>query len=331
MLRDRTILIAVLIQLFIASFSSALLLGLLSLYDADTIMQVGGSNITIGMVGDASAAPLGSLLRAHGLKTLDFASLSDAQAAFYKNKVIAVFSIPSSTGGVLQIKLYLPGNSEAADTLVRMVVQEPLKQYENLLRAQHGIQVHYTGLTGKPATAFEFIYSVLLPMLMFFPAFVAGSMTVDSLTEEVENNTLQTLLSAPITLNSMIAAKVAAAVLLAVLQCIAWLGLLWMNAITIQNPALVLLLAAIVAAIAASLAAGTACLFRDRERTQFIYSLGLVAAMAISTLLGFSPVTILARLATGDPFIGGWQVAAFALLLGVMWIILPRISRHLAA
>ena len=47
-LRDRTMVIAILIQLFIASFSSALLLGMLSLYDADTIVQYGDLNIKIG-------------------------------------------------------------------------------------------------------------------------------------------------------------------------------------------------------------------------------------------------------------------------------------------
>ncbi len=41
--RDRTIIIAILIQLFIASFSSALLLGMFSLYDADTILRYSGS------------------------------------------------------------------------------------------------------------------------------------------------------------------------------------------------------------------------------------------------------------------------------------------------
>ena len=95
-----------------------------------------------------------------------------------------------------------------------MVIQEPLKQYENYLRAQNGIEVRYTDLKGKPSTSFEFIYSVLLPMLMFFPAFVAGSMTIDSITEEVENNTLQTLLSAPLTVNGMIGAKIVSAVIL---------------------------------------------------------------------------------------------------------------------
>jgi len=39
-----------------------------------------------------------------------------------------------------------------------MIIQEPLKQYENYLREQRGIIVNYTGLKGKPATSFEFIY-----------------------------------------------------------------------------------------------------------------------------------------------------------------------------
>ena len=93
-------------------------------------------------------------------------------------------------------------------SLVRMVIQEPLKQYENYLRNQKGIELRYTGLQGRPSTAYEFVYSVLLSILMFFPAFVAGSMTIGSLTEEMENNTLQTLLSAPLTVNGMIGAKI---------------------------------------------------------------------------------------------------------------------------
>ena len=59
-IRDRTIVIAILIQLFIASFSSALLLGMLSLYDSDTIMKFSGAGIKIGMVG-ASDNPLSHL------------------------------------------------------------------------------------------------------------------------------------------------------------------------------------------------------------------------------------------------------------------------------
>ena len=328
-LRDRTIVIAILIQLFIASFSSALLLGMLSLYDPDTIMQYGGGAIHIGMVGP-SGTPLESLLTDRGMHTISFATLAEAESAFYRGELNAILSVPQATSGTVEVKLYLMNNADATNSLIRMVLQEPLKQYENYLRLQGGIQVRYTDLKGKPATAFEFIYSILLPMLMFFPAFVAGSMVIDSLTEEIENNTLPTLLSAPLTINRTIAAKIAAAILLAVIQCCAWMGLLWLNHTSIQNPLWVLALAVTVAGITSTVAALGAVLFKDRERSQFVYSLALLAAIAVSTLLNISPVETLSRLAIGDYYTSGWNIAVFVLFLAALWALLLRLSRRLA-
>jgi ABC-2 type transport system permease protein len=325
--RDRTIVIAILIQLFIASFSSALLLGMLSLYDSDTIMKYGGAGIKIGMVG-APGNPLHSLLTERGLQVMSYSTLVEAEAMFYQGEVNAIVLIPEGIRDTAEIKLYLP-DSDAISSLIRMVIQEPLKQYENVLRAQKGIEVRYTDLKGKPATSFEFVYSVLLPMLMFFPAFVAGSMAVDSLTEEVENNTLQTLLSAPLTINSMLSAKIVAAAVLSVLQCTAWLTLLRLNGITIQHTTWILLLAVIITGITSTSAILVAVLLKDRERSQFIYSLLLLAAAAISTLLKVSPITTLSRLAIGDSFTSGWDVAVFAAFLTVLYLILLKMSRRL--
>jgi ABC-type multidrug transport system permease subunit len=212
-----------------------------------------------------------------------------------------------------------------------MIIQEPLKRYENYLRGQNGIEVRYTDMRGKPTTTFEFMYSVLIPMLMFFPAFVAGSMVVDSLSEEVENNTLQTLLSAPLTLNRILGAKIVAAVLLAVAQCIAWLGLMKLNGVDVQNLPWILLLALIIAGITTTGAALGAVILRDRERSQFVYSLLLLAAAALSTLLDLSPIKTISCLAIGDPFTSGWNVAIFALFLAGMWLLLLRMSRRFVA
>jgi ABC-type Na+ efflux pump permease subunit len=327
--RDRTIVIAILIQLFIASFSSTLLLGMLSLYDPDTIMQFGGSGIKIGIVVSAPGQPLESLLRERGLTVIAYATLDEAKAAFYQNQVNAIVAEAPNTGGATEIKLYLP-DSDTVSSLIRMVIQEPLKQYENVLRKQSGVEVRYTGLKGKASTSYEFIYSVLLPMLMFFPAFVAGSMSIDSITEEVENNTLQTLLSAPLTVNGMVGAKIVAAVILSVLQCAAWLGLLWLNHISIQNPEWILVLAVIIAGITSTSAALGAVLLKDRERSQFIYSLMLLAGAALSTLLNISPITTLSRLAIGDYYTSGWNVAVFAVFLAGLYLVLVRLSRRLA-
>ena len=89
-------------------------------------------------------------------------------------------------------------------------------------------------------------------------------------------------------------------------------------------------LAFIVAGITATGAALVAVLFRDRERAQFVYSLVLLAAVAISTLLGLSPVQTISRLAIGDYYTTGWNVALVSLFLAVLFLLLSRIAHRLA-
>lgn len=326
-LRDRTIIISILIQLFIASFSSGLLLGMLSLYDADTIMRFSGEGIRIGVVGDGNA-PLASLLTERGLSVQAFPTLTEAQSAFYGGEVLALVDAPQDTNGLIEVKLYLP-DSDTISSLIRMVIQEPLKQYENYLRAERGIEVRYADLNGRPATSFEFIYSVLIPMLMFFPAFVAGSMSIDMITEEVENKTLQTLLSAPLTVSGMIGAKIVSAVTIAIVQCSAWLALLDLNGINIQNKAWILFLALVVAGITSTSASITAAFLQDRERSQFIYSLLLLAGVSISTMLDLSPITTMSRLAVGDAYTSGWHVMVFAAFFGGLFFLLLKAAQRL--
>jgi hypothetical protein len=277
------------------------------------------------MVGES---PLDSFISQRGLTVVPFATLGEAEAVFFQNGVSAIFVVPDGITDTAEIKLYLPDN-EAVSSIIRMVVQEPLKQYENYMREKNGVEVRYTDLKGKPSTSFEFIYSVLLPMLMLFPAFVSGSMSVDSLTEEVENNTLQTLLSAPLSLNGMISAKITSSVIIAIVQCVAWLSLLRLNDIAIENTGWILLLALIMAGITSTFAVLGAVLLKDRERSQFIYSLSLLAAAAISTLLNVSPITTLSRLAIGDSYTGGWNVAIFAVFLVGLYFLLLKLSRRL--
>jgi len=326
-IRDRTILIAVLIQLFIASFSSGLLLGVLSFYDPDTIMQSGNLRVRVGLVGPAGSV-LEASMRESGLRVVPYATLAEAEAAFYRNGVSAVIVMPQDFGTTTEIKLYLP-NSDVVSSLIRMVIQEPLKKYENHLRTQNGIDVRYADLKGKPSTSFEFVYSVLLPMLMFFPAFVAGSMSIDALTEEVENKTMQTLLSAPLTVQGVVGAKIVASVILSTLQCIAWLGLMLLNGIEIRNLGWILVLAVIVSGLTSTAAMLAAVFLKDRERSQFIYSLALLVAAGIGTLLDFSPIKTISRLGIGDPYTTGWNVALFALLLAGLYLVLVRASRRL--
>jgi len=317
---ERTILIAIVIQLFIASFSSALLVGLLSLYDPESISAFTRVRLGVGFVG-APTSPLILLLRDQNIRVTPFADLQNAETAFQQNRIDSIVVAPDDRGGPVEMQLYLP-SVEARASVILMVLQDPLKRYENVLRTQRGITVRYTDLQGLPPTTFEFLYSIILPVLMFFPAFVAGSMVVDSLSEEMENNTLETLLSAPVSLNTVVGSKIAAALVLAGVQCAAWLVLLRLNHIEVQNLGLVWVLGAIVAGIIAVTSAFVTLIFKDRERSQFVYALLLLVATSASYLLDLSPIRTMTRLAIGDAFTGAANVALFLGVLGVTIVVL---------
>lgn len=326
-IRDRTIVISILIQFFIASFSSGLFLGMLQLYDVDTILRFSGGAIRLGVV-NAAENQLGTFITKHGMTVIPFETLEQAEAGFYRGEVVAIVDAPQDANDITEIRIYLP-ESNTISSIVRMVIQEPLKEYENYLRIQKGVDIRYTGLQGEPSTSFEFVYSVLLPLLMFFPAFVAGSLAIDALTEEFENNTMDTLLSAPLTVNGMINAKISSVSILAVAQCGVWLVLLKLNGIAIQNTFWVFLLALIASGITSISAALGAILLQDRERSQFMYALMLLTAIAVSNLLNASPITTLSRLAIGDYYTNGWNVAAFAVFLAGLYLLLRKVSRRI--
>jgi ABC-type Na+ efflux pump permease subunit len=326
-IRDRTIVISILIQFFIASFSSGLFLRMLQLYDVDTILRYSGGAIRIGVV-NAGENQLGAFITKHGMTVIPFETLEQAEAGFYQGQAIAIVDAPEAADGITEIGIYLP-ESNTIGSIVRMVIQEPLKEYENYLRIQKGVDIRYTDLRGEPSTSFEFVYSVLLPLLMFFPAFVAGSLAIDALTEEFENDTMDTLLSAPLTVHGMIDAKVSSVVLLAIAQCGIWLGLLKLNGIVIQNTIWVFLLSLIVSGMTSMSAALGAVLLRDRERSQFMYALMLLTAIAVSNLLNVSPITILSRLAIGDYYTNGWTVALFAVFLAGVYLLLRKMSHRI--
>ncbi len=328
-MKEKTIVLAILIQLLIASLSSVILVGLMSFYDPSSIGQNSNIHVSMGVIGDSSS-PMVSFLKEGGFHVSTFASMGDAQAAYDNGKIQGILTIPSWSGGTQNMQLYLPP-SDSEDTVITMMLEDPLKKYENYLRQQNGIHVRYLDVKGKPSTTSEFLYSFIVPMLMLFPAFIAGSIIIDSISEEVENKTLDTLLSAPVSLNSVFGGKIAAAIFLAIIQCFLWLILLSMNRLYTQNMVLVLLLALIVASFVTFGSAIIALYFKDRERSQFAYSILLMAIWGITMFINPSPISLIARLAMGDAHAGLYDVLLFAVPLAALIAIFFYASKKLLA
>jgi len=136
--REKTIMIAVLIQLCLASFSSVIIMGLVAYYDPESIALNARVSIRAGVVGDTESA-LARFLEAGKVRVRTFASPEAAEAAFKAGRVDTIIYIPDETSGVVDMQLYLP-ESESRSTVILMMLQEPLKKYENYLRKERGIR-----------------------------------------------------------------------------------------------------------------------------------------------------------------------------------------------
>ena len=108
-----------------------------------------------------------------------------------------------------------------------------------------------------------------------------------------------------------------------------WVGLLRLNDIVIQNAGQVILLGVIIAGAISVITAIMALCFKDRERTQFVYSIVLVALIGGSYFLNPSPFGLITRLSAGDPAMGILQVALYAIPLAVIGLLFMKVSRRL--
>ncbi len=325
--KEKTIMFAILMQFFIASFSSVILLGIMVYYDPGSIGQNAQVNLNVGVLGNYNNRFV-SYLEERNHRAIPFSDAAKAEAAFKAGMLDAIVFLPDESKNPVEIKLVLP-DMDAQATLVLMLLKQPMENYENYLRQKEGIFARYQDVQGKPFTSNEFLYTIIIPILMFFPAFIAGSMVIDSISEEIENKTLDTLLSTPLSINNITSAKIIASLVVGVFQCLLWIVLLGFNGFSIQNAWLILLLSVLVTAVISMLALIVALSFRDRERSQFIYSLVILVMFTFSYFVNPSPFALVARLATGDPYVGIAQLLVYLAATAVLIVVTPLLTKRL--
>ena len=325
--KEKTILFAILIQFFIASFSSIILIGIMSFYDPTSIGDNTHVTIDVGVVGNNSKTMVG-FLEERNLTVKPYDNINNAEEAFQQGEIDTIMSIPPDIDGTVDMTLVSP-KADTSKTLILMILNEPLRKYENYFREINGIDLNYDDMEGKPHTTREFLYAVIIPILMLFPGFIAGSIVIDTISEEIESKTLDTLWSAPISLNQILGSKVTAALIMAIFQCILWIILLRFNHFTVHNAVSVLMLSFMIAACISLSAAMVALYFKDRERAQFVFSIILLFVAGCSYLLNPSPFDIITRLASGDHFISTCSIFIYVIPLTILTCIFIIMSKRL--
>ena len=321
---EKTIVLALLIQLFIAAFSSFLVVGLVSLYDPGSVE---GYETTVGVTGDAADDLLRVIDEQPSMAGTAYASQAAARTAFRTGEVDAVLLADRRAGRVF-VTATVPDGS-VRTTVIVVQLRDALSTFERTERDERASFLSSTPLDLPPRTGstpyYGFSYTVLLPLLCFLPVFISGSMVVDSVTEEVDRGTLELLRVAPVSTVDIVDGKVWAAAALAPAQAGLWLALLDFNGTTVRHPLALLVVVGALALLVVTLGATIAVLTPDRRAAQFLYAVGVLVAFGGSTLLPYSPVNTVARLAVDS--VGATYpllVAGYVALGGAAYVLLRR-------
>jgi ABC-type Na+ efflux pump permease subunit len=313
---EKTIVLALLIQLFIAAFSSFLVVGLVSLYDPGSLQ---GYQVDVAITGPREEARELAAVASEqpGLRPIDFDTRAAALAAFERGDVDAVLVAQRRDGRTFVRATVPDSNVETTVTVVQ--VREALQAFERAERAERTASLERTPLDlpdeGKSSPYFGFTYTVLVPLLLFLPVFISGSIAVDSLTEEIDRGTLELLRVSPVSFADIVDGKLLAAAGLAPAQAALWIGLLRLNGTSVAHPALLVALVTSLSVLVVSLALAIAVAAPDRRTAQLFYSVGVLLIFGGSTLLPINPTNATARLAidSADPA----SVATVAVLAGI--------------
>ncbi|WP_436343329.1 ABC transporter permease [Natronorubrum sp. FCH18a] len=323
---EKTIVLALAIQLVIAGFSSFLVVGLVSLYDPGSAEGYGADIVIVGE--DAEDV---QRLRAladdrDGLRPTVAGSGDEALQAFDNGRFEAVLEVTRDAEDRLVVGV-TAADDGLETTLLVVQLQDLLEALEHEERVANVGSLEAPPLTVPNEAAaspyVEFTYTVLVPLLLFLPVFISGSIVVDSLIEERSRGTLELLRVSPLSLVDVADAKLLAIAALAPLQAVAWLGLLAFNGTIIASPMALVVFVSALALLVTAAGTAIALVAPDRRQAQIGYSVGIVAALVVATLLPEHPANTVAKLAIGSPTATTWLslvgycLVAVAVFLGV--------------
>jgi len=302
--REKTIVLALLIQLFIAAFSSFLVVGLTSLYDPSSVE---GGDVTIGVTGDASEELRAVAAQREGVTVRQFTDRETALAAFDRGVVDTVLATtiqPGERGSTVDVVAVVPAEN-LRTTFVVVQVRNVLTAFERTERLDRTPHLEFQPVE-LPADAgaspyFGFTYTILIPLLLFLPPFISGSVAVDAITEEIERGTLELLRVAPVSLVDIVDGKAAAMIVLAPAQAVLWIGLLAANGIAVGNIAALLGFVTAAAVVTVVLGLVLGLVTARRRQAQLLYSVFVIVLFGLAILLPEHPATTVAKLAVDSP------------------------------
>ncbi len=331
--REKTIVLALLIQLFIAAFSSFLVVGLTSLYDPSSVES---GDVTMGVTGETQDELLAAVQATEGVEARTYDDREQAVDAFENNRINAVLTgsnMQTANGSQISVVATAPAEN-LRTTLIVVQIRSVLTELETQERTDRAASLTFQPVETPPESDsspyFGFTYTVLIPLLLFLPPFISGSVSVDAITEEIERGTLELLRVAPVSLVDIVDGKAAGMILLAPLQALLWVLLLSVNNIAISNILPILLFVSAIATIVVVVGLVLGLLTAKRRQAQLLYSILVIVFFGAAVLLPEHPATTAAKLAVDSATMTTYaHVVGFTVLAVVLYAVTRRYANSI--
>ena len=329
---EKTIILAILLQLFIAMFSSFLIVGLAAMYDPDSLSEYSRQQYPVAYTGTPS--PLEDLLAGSGDFVVYEMDLATAVTALEERKLSAVVWVPDTAPDAddpVKITLYTIKN-DIQSSVVNSKLRDVFVTYENSLRDIRSDRISSEPIVVDlppevPGTNFyEFVYGLLIPLLIFMPAIISAALIIDMITEEFQHDTVETLISTPITFAEMIWGKVAACFVIVPVQAAVWIALMIANGIHVAGIIPILLHVSAASLLMILLSTFVALHYRERTSAQFIFSTALVVVLLGVLALPVNPANLIVLLSIGAAGNEHWVV--LAVMTGVLALGIAALTRY---
>ena len=299
------------------------------LYDPGAVDR---ETTTVGIPGGVSDRLVAAAEESEDVDPERLESAGDALSAFGDGVVDTVVirtRVATERGTRIQVDALAPAD-DLQTTLVVVSLRSYLSDVETIERAARSDRLEFSPLAvpeeESGSSFFGFTYTILLPLLLFLPPFLSGSIAVDSVTEERERGTLELLRVAPVTLVKIIDRRAAVMLLLAPLQAVLWIGLLQFNGFGVSNvPALAFV--AVITAVTVAIGVGLALVTGTRRHAQLLYSVLVLALLGVAVVAPEHPATTAALLAADRPPGVTFAHVAVTAVLGVGLYTMPAVSQ----
>jgi ABC-type transport system involved in multi-copper enzyme maturation permease subunit len=347
MLREKSFLLMMLMQMLLVSSSGLLSVGYVILTSPESSSTLSSLNnlVYVGVVTD-TRQPFSQALVKNRVHHTFYDSFELANKDF-RGGIIDTL-IVGDVGQDMRpsvLTVFLPSNSPKAP-LTKLALKKVMMDLESDIRVKRiddfapGLEfATFRIMNLKPQARYIEIYFIFtLPLLLFLPCIIAGSLAIDSITQDLESRRILNLTCAPLSNNQIVFGKTLASLILSVTQSVVWLFVLSFTFISPQNHIMLVSLCTAYTVIFMNVGTILALILKNMKSSQVLYTFVSMGAISLfsqfanisPTLLEFSPAYIITRTALGaSPAVFVPQLLAIAALAALSTILVMCASKRI--